>query len=638
MNQRGIPVLALLITMIVLGCVTNPARRASNPLIQDLEREMAQGMAQRGIRAQFDRYHAYSSGRIEATAGANTWRDKTGNCRLPWFDHLLRHQLHAPAEAEEFSRELHEAIRKERNGYGRAVALAAGKIGTQPRVQARTPSDSLKETLARCRRWYDRAVAPLTAEERQELHEKLYEITTSQIEGHSHSFRDKDVGRRVCDLIGKLDHQAFFGAALDLSVLVDRDWQKNSRELRGDSFIETETGQILVGGEGDNVYDLDQLTNVAMIVDLGGNDTYREGAVGFARPVLIIVDVAGDDHYHGEKPGIQGGAVGGISMLVDVAGNDTYKAQDVAQGACLAGVGILIDRAGDDTYRGMRRNQGSAMGGLGLLLDRAGNDSYHSALYAQGFGGPLGIGILDDLDGNDHYYAGGKWKDGYDDTPGYDGWSQGVGAGPRGIANGGVGVLLDGGGDDVYEADYFSHGGGYWFAVGIARDFGGNDKRLGATRLAYDGTEREEKIFLRWGVCFQAHYGLGFLIDDSGDDEYGGDIVGLGFSWDIGVAALLDFDGNDTYKLSNGARGEQAALGILYDRGGNDAYGGTSYGAASTNITYHPLPECGGNFSFAINLGGTNTYGGKPPEASTVEHGSPYGFFIDRGAISLNPE
>ena len=42
-------------------------------------------------------------------------------------------------------------------------------------------------------------------------------------------------------------------------------------------------------------------------------------------------------------------------------------------------------------------------------------------------------------------------------------------------------VLLDGGGDDTYEFDYISHGGGYWFAAGFARDFGGNDQRLGAT-------------------------------------------------------------------------------------------------------------------------------------------------------------
>jgi hypothetical protein len=367
-----------------------------------------------------------------------------------------------------------------------------------------------------------------------------------------------------------------------------------------------------------------------MVVDPGGDDVYREGAVSAARPVLVLADLEGNDRYQGKQPGIQGGAVCGVSMLVDFDGDDSYEAGDVAQGASVAGVGILMDHAGNDSYRGLRRVQGSALGGIAALIDRAGNDSYRGALYAQGVGGVLGFGLLDDLAGDDHYYAGGMWKDGYDDSPGYDGWSQGVGSGARGIANGGIGVLLDGGGDDIYECDYFSHGGGYWFAVGIARDFGGNDRRLGATRLAYDGSERTEQRFLRWGVGWQAHYGLGFILDDAGDDVYSGDIVGLAFSWDVGLACILDFGGNDQYQMSYGAQGQQAAFAILFDAGGDDTYGGTNYGGAPAEITYHPVPDCGGNFAFSINLGGHNLYGGEALEEVVLERGSAGGFWINR--------
>ena len=188
------------------------------------------------------------------------------------------------------------------------------------------------------------------------------------------------------------------------------------------------------------------MANVSAVIDLGGDDTYVEGTVSIQRPVLVILDLGGNDTYRGSKPGIQGGAILGVSMLLDAAGNDTYQAKDVAQGSALGGAGILIDREGSDAYVGLRRVQGHALGGLGILLDRAGNDRYHAAMWAQGFGNPLGFGVLDDLSGDDHYFCGGLYYDSYEETPGYEGWGQGIGAGLRQVANGGIGVILDGGG------------------------------------------------------------------------------------------------------------------------------------------------------------------------------------------------
>jgi len=182
---------------------------------------------------------------------------------------------------------------------------------------------------------------------------------------------------------------------------------------------------------------------------------------------------------------------------LDFAGDDVYRAKDLAQGSSVAGVGILIDYAGNDAYVAVRRAQGQAVGGVGLLIDRAGDDRYHAAMWAQGFGGPLGFGMLDDIDGKDFYYGGGLYLNSYLDdeapTPGYEGWCQGVGGGFRAVSSGGIGVILDGGGDDVYEYDYLSHGGGYWCGTGFARDFGGNDNRVGATRKAYNGGNRTQR-------------------------------------------------------------------------------------------------------------------------------------------------
>jgi hypothetical protein len=255
-------------------------------------------------------------------------------------------------------------------------------------------------------------------------------------------------------------------------------------------------------------------------------------------------------------------------------------------------------------------------------------------MWAQGFGGPLGFGVLDDLEGNDHYYAGGLYRDSYPETPGYEGWSQGVGAGIRQVANGGIGVILDGAGDDVYEFDYISHGGGYWLGMGFARDFAGNDRRLaGGTQKNFNGGPREYPPYQRFSCGFGCHYALGFCFDDEGNDTYCGTIMGLGFGWDLSVGVLCDFGGNDRYEATGGhteGNGAQASLGILFDYGGDDVYTGYSQGYASPSITYHHLPECGGNFSFLIDYGGKDTYGCGVQDNSYNQRGAAGGFIIDR--------
>lgn len=631
----------MLVPCLAIWCVPAwPVAAEQSPelLVRQFRQDTAAGIERRGLQEKFDTYQKYSDGRLDASEGTNTWSDKTGNCRLGWYDGIIRAQLESPVIAERFTRKLHEAVLDRDDHLRKAMAMATERLGVSPAgdfavPEPGSPDEALQivsNAVARARAAFTASLAPLSTNQVDELRGRLYDVTTQQIEGSSAYFRDKGTARRLCDTLEAMDRQSLLAAGRHVLALADEDLlgalsQLSPRVLQGDG--------ILIGGTNSDAYHLDELGRIAVVIDLGGNDTYAEGSLSAERPVLVIIDLGGDDTYRGTKPGIQGGAVLGVSLLVDVAGNDVYDAQDVAQGACLGGVGILVDMAGNDSYRGLRRNQGSALGGIGMHVDRGGDDSYHAALYAQGFGGPLGFGVLDDLDGADHYYAGGKWLDGYEDTRGYDGWSQGVGAGPRGTANGGVGVLLDGGGDDVYEFDYFSHGGGYWFAVGLARDFGGNDQRLGSTRLAYDGSERGEPIFLRWGIGWQAHYGLGFVLDDKGNDSYGGDIVGIGFSWDVGVAGVLDFAGDDHYQLSSGGQGRQAGYGMVYDVGGDDRYGGSNFGGAPAGISYHPMPDCGGNFAFSINYGGTDVYGEESLNNVDLERGSPGGFLIDRDSL-----
>jgi hypothetical protein len=273
-----------------------------------------------------------------------------------------------------------------------------------------------------------------------------------------------------------------------------------------------------------------------------------------------------------------------------------------------------------------------------MLIDKGnGNASYKASLWAQGFGAPGGYGVLSNTAGNNYYYCGGLYPDSYPEHPGYDGWGQGVGAGIRQTANGGVGIILSGEGDDIYEVDYFGHGGGYWLGVGFARDFGGNDQRHGTTLKSYDGRPRipgngTQAQWTRFANGFGCHYALGYLFDDGGDDLYGGRIMGTGMAWDLAYGVLCDFNGSGKYtaigNMTQGV-GAESSIGILFSYGGNDTFASRSQGLASGGITYHP-PSSGGNFSFLINYGGENKFGCGVSNNSYAKRGTDAGFLIQR--------
>jgi hypothetical protein len=619
-----------------------------------MQNEIVDGLRKRGIESNFATFQRYAIGKLE-TSAAGRGGEVTADCRLGWYDHLFRNMIQAPAEAEQFTRRLHQSLIMEHEGFDRALGIAAGKLdltSREPRQFAPIESpelalDQVRRCLLESQMAFAAALEPLNRSDISRFATSAYSTFTTGA-SNGHTLPSRGTAQFLCRMLQQSNREKMHDAAAALTPLADPALLEQLGKLSAGEpvlvagatgpiyqRILTPAGDIVVGGREANTYNLDDMDGVAAVIDLGGNDVYVEGSVSIERPLLVILDLAGDDTYRGTKPGIQGGAILGISMLLDAAGNDTYQAKDIAQGSALGGAGILIDRSGNDTYVGLRRVQGHALGGIGILLDRDGNDRYHAAMWAQGFGNPLGFGVLDDLDGDDHYYCGGLYYDSYPETPGYEGWGQGVGAGLRGVANGGIGVILDGGGDDKYEYDYIAHGGGYWLGVGFARDFSGNDQRLGATTKLYNGGTRTEKRFQRFSNGFGCHYTLGFLIDDAGDDTYDGTIMGLGFAWDCSAGFLMDFAGNDRYAATGGGtqgQGRQAGFGVLYDYDGDDIYLGYGQGLGSNSVEprYHSMPACGGNFSFVIDHGGEDQYGCRAKNNSYNQRGANSGFLIDR--------
>jgi len=169
--------------------------------------------------------------------------------------------------------------------------------------------------------------------------------------------------------------------------------------------------------------------------------------------------------------------------------------------------------------------------------------------------------------------------------------------------SGGIGVLRDVSGKDVYVASIFGQASGYWFGTGVLADGAGDD--------AYDG----------WWYTqgSAAHAALAVFLDDAGDDRY--DVANAdhppyatntGQGHDYSVGWHIDLGGNDAFRapgLGLGA-GNANGAGLLINLGGNDTYqtpGGTVLGGAAFDLSAGrpaTLP-CYGLF---LDVGGSDTY------------------------------
>jgi len=157
------------------------------------------------------------------------------------------------------------------------------------------------------------------------------------------------------------------------------------------------------------------------------------------------------------------------------------------------------------------------------------------------------------------------------------------GPGPnRYLPDCGFDLIVDTGGDDVWEAAGCAEG-PFGRTVSIAIDLSGNDRyscpapaRLAAgvmglgavVDLSGNDTYDAGPISEGAGLC-----GQGILADLSGDDWYSADFFSQGAGC-LGEGHLLDFSGNDAYRTYCFGQGfgGPAGHGVLADGSGNDCY------------------------------------------------------------------
>ncbi|MFH1748988.1 MAG: PDZ domain-containing protein [Planctomycetota bacterium] len=493
-----------------------------------------------------------------------------------------------------------------------ATASPKLDVGLSVEGHARQIERVLQEAHTLC----EQAFTALTDDERQFLDETI-DVMAESVCDDIMIQRDPDRERfervqRLVRLAPKVERDKLVQAARLLAALCEPAYLDGlHKDLRGQGpgifhTHKTDFGDIVFAGDGNTWFQ----QPAAVVIDLGGDDFYTNAT---PQPISVVIDMEGNDAYEATFPRAQGCGVLGVALLCDLAGDDSYISRRWGQGTGVFGVGALLDHAGNDVYRGSDFTQGAAFCGVGLLLDEAGDDQYFAERFGQGLGLPGGFGGLIDRTGNDHYYCKGRDLGAYG-TPGiFAGWGQGCGVGFRGVASGGVALLLDEDGDDIYEAGNFSQGNGYYFGWGCLTDRAGNDRYLGS----------------RYGQASAAHQAIAYLEDFAGDDVYqvrrG---VGQSSSWDLTVTALIDHAGDDRYSAGGFALGAAAhnGLALFVDAGGQDSYEQNSGTARAGGNDYHG----GTSLSLILDLGGApDHYAGDADPNDTIRHTPEHGFFAD---------
>ena len=408
-----------------------------------------------------------------------------------------------------------------------------------------------------------------------------------------------------------VDRGHLYGAAAAIADAVQSvDWSafRGREGVRYD--FPTPAGWVRVRGAEPDTYGADE-PETLLLVDLGGADVHHDEVASNRsgmNAVSVVIDLDGaDDYAYPEAAGAnldrpllprdvdgtvdvpdqiaggsaslaarQGAARNGIAMLFDLGSDgDRYVALRASQGYAHQGVGVLFDEGGADTYAAEQASQGAGQFGLGLLVDLGREDDVRRATNtSQGYGYVGGVGLLFDQGGDDLYAcspdSGGNPTYISPPMPGEANASmcQGAGQGFRikdetfSLA-GGVGALVDAEGDDRYEAGVFAQGVGYWQGFGLLSDRSGSD--------VYDA------YYYAQGAA--AHFGTGYLADGgSGSDVFQSSLEArnfvLGAAQDFSVAVFVNESGDDTYQMPDRGAGVAScgSVALFVDNEGTDVY------------------------------------------------------------------
>ncbi len=488
----------------------------------------------------------------------------------------------------------------------KVVLGAQLKSGQSLPTELREPVTDLVEAISVANTQIREAVGKLTPEEKRLVIESLPQWaavgTDLQFEFVS---KPKMTQENLYAALSKVNLVAIRQSALELDHVV-QDSLPKLRVAAASGWI----GKILFSENGVNVEvcgvgdDLHDTKNSNLCIDLGGRNRYlgRYGAgIGYSS-VLIDLGNEINTNFPDASTGI---GILGVGIAVFEGSRPDLNGKNIAFGAGLAGVGIMkVDQAFRMESRSM--GQGFGMCGVGLLVSSKGTDSQKIGYLGQGAGIMGGVGWLFNPNGNDRYRAGGLIPDGISQK-GFLSRSQGF----SGILPGGIGLLTDNAGDDLYESGSESQACANGYGIGSLYDLAGED--------AY--------VAQRQAQGYASSEGVAMLFDLAGDDTY---MVRenecQSYAVDRSVALVLDRSGDDVVAAhdSQPATAQDGSVAIYLDAEGSDSFSGPVGVGVQMN----------GRFGIGVfvDFGGDNSIANGPSPGSGVFRDSSIAFNGEEGA------
>ncbi|MCD8479038.1 MAG: hypothetical protein LRZ88_01650 [Candidatus Cloacimonetes bacterium] len=265
---------------------------------------------------------------------------------------------------------------------------------------------------------------------------------------------------------------------------------------------------------------------------------------------LMVIGSIMDDTYNASTHPILGKER--LCAIIDPAGNDVYEVPFVT--SAKYPFYFLSDFFGADVYRGSEPFF-LTLAGLGYSNDGNGDDVYQLGDFS--FAAALGMGVHIDFSGDD-YYQGGLFS--------------------QAAAIGGVYLLSDTLGNDVYRAHTMSQAFGSTLGAGVLRDGDGSDLYYLGGKYTHAPLMPNDFRTMGQGMGFGLRPalagGLGLLYDKAGNDRYMGGVYAQGVGYWYSTGVLIDEGGNDVYNAVYYPQGSgiHMASGFLYDHEGDDAY------------------------------------------------------------------
>ncbi len=465
-------------------------------------------------------------------------------------------------------------------------------------------------------------------------------ISNTSLEKISSTFPNLDgmETHQLSELVSsKLLHyigQAAVPLHLFLSNLMDNQHGFTRLFLEKPIQIKTALGDIFVYGKQNNNHTFEH--SPLLIIDLGGDDTYvgTYAQASQSHPFSLLIDMEGNDRYETNSKTISpGSSIFGYSSIMDLgAGNDHFEGSERCLGYSMAGVSLIFNASGNTHYKAKSHCLGASDYGIAQLIDTGGDDVYDAFHSSMGYAGNGGFSLLLDTAGNDAYITHATpaiYPSAQLPEQNFSG-SQGFGRGYFGPYSdgtsivGGIGMLIDRQGNDVYRSSVLAQGSGYAHGLGLLADFEGSDEYL-SSWYAMGSAAHQACGFLidasgndRYHASHYMTAGaavdlaLGFFADLGGDDRYQAKNVSFGYGIDNAIGCFFEGKGRDEYTLSNGvglgsSRNDRAAslrgiwptFGIFIDQFGQDIYHSQEF----NNNTHWPETSFSEEFPPLLQIG-----------------------------------